>query len=383
MRACPGKLLSVVTFLAVLLLTGCGGSPGGTTPSNPAATNFGGNLVAARTVHTATPLPNGKVLLAGGIGSGGGALASAELYDSSANVSAAAASLGAARYGHTATLLQDGRVLAVAGYGNAGTYIASAELYNPSADSWLFAASLAVARSGHTATLLQNGTVLVAGGYGADTSTFGQLLGLSTALNTCEIYDPVANTWSAAGNLSTARYGHAATLLQDGRVLVAGGFDSTGATLASAEIYDPSTKLWTPAAGLIVPRAHHTATLLPSGKVLAAAGQNQTTPLGSAELYDPAANSWTPAGAFGQRTGHTATLLPNGKVLLAAGEAGLMPVALTDSLDLYDPAANAWTHVGHIAIARYNHTATLLPNGRVLIAGGATITSVLNATELY
>src|SRR6266536_2532792 len=126
-------------------------------------------------------------------------------------------------------------------------------------------------------------------------------------------------TFDNTGSLGTARHSHTATLLPNGKVLVAGGFNSSG-ILASAELYDPASGTWTATGSLGTPRRSHTATLLPNGKVLVAGGLS-TSVVASAELYDPASGTWTATGSLGTaRFSHTATLLPNGKVLLAGGD---------------------------------------------------------------
>jgi hypothetical protein len=180
--------------------------------------------------------------------------------------------------------------------------------------TWTPTGSLATARAGYTATLLPNGKVLVAGGF--DSS--------STPLTSAELYDPVSGTWSATGSLNTARNYHTATLLPNGKVLVAGGrIDSQGDVVpsASAELYDPASGTWTTTGSLGTARYLHTATLLPDGKVLVAGGiDNSTVRLASAELYDPASGTWTATGSLNTaRYDHTATLLPNGNVLVAGG----------------------------------------------------------------
>lgn len=195
--------------------------------------------------------------------------------------------------------------------------------------------------------------------------------------------------WNITGSLQTARYGHTATLLADGRVLVVGGNYLTDSSQtiypANAELYDPATKVWSPAGTLTSARIDHTATLLPNGKVLVAGGRGQTGDATSIELYDPVANAWTVGGGLiTPRFDHTATLLPNGKVLVVGGyRSGVSYPDYWAGVELYDPAINAWTAGGALLAARAQHTATLLPNGRVLLIGGARQTPVAPAVELY
>ena len=179
-----------------------------------------GSLNTGRYNHTATLLPSGQVLVAGGILSG----PSAELYDPVSGTWVTTGSLATGRDEHTATLLPSGQVLVAGGYG-AG-YLSSAELYDPASGSWSSTGSLAKARVEATATLLASGEVLVAGTYG----------GASTS---AELYDPASGTWTSTGSLNTGRSSHTATLLPNGEVLAAGGFGSFGA-LTSAELYDPA-----------------------------------------------------------------------------------------------------------------------------------------------
>ncbi len=221
-------------------------------------------------------------------------------------------------------------------------------------------------RYGHTATLLPDGRVLVVGGRNAS----GYLAG-------AELYDGAAGAWSSTGDLASARYDHTATLLPDGRVLAVGGRQAWDAThyLTSAELYDPAANggagTWSATGSLTTARAYHTATLLPDGRVLVVGGKgNGDAPLASAEVYDPTANTWRATGGLAfARYDHTATLLADGRVLVVGGTGAGGSLA---SAELYDPATGAWRAAATIAGARALHTATLLPGGKVLVAGGAT-----------
>jgi N-acetylneuraminic acid mutarotase len=374
-----------------------------------------GDLNFARYLHTATLLANGKVLIVGGLGNSFGDTNKAELYDPATGLWSNTGDLNFARREHTATLLANGKVL-VAGGGPLDTQN-KAELYDPATGLWSNTGDLNFARYDHTATLLPNGKVLVAGGF------FG---GLNPGvLNKAELYDPASGSWSNTGDLNFARYGPTATLLANGKVLVAGGSDSGGNILNTAELYDPTTGGWSNTGGLNFARYYHTATLLPNGKVLVAGGSNSPGSLKKAELYDPVNGSWsntgdlnfarvfhtatllangnllvagggpnkeelydsgtglwsTTSGLNFARGGHTATLLPNGKVLVAGGLGNAPPL---NKAELYDPAIGSWSNTGDLNFARYDHTATLLANGKVLVAGGVDKNFIFyNKAELY
>jgi hypothetical protein len=259
---------------------------------------------------------------------------------------------------HSATLLNDGRVLVASGL-NAGGEVPTAELYDPATGSWTVAAPPLVPRHDATATLLSDGRVLVAGGMTA--------LGVT---NHAELYNPIDNTWTATGPLTQPRNGHAAVLLADGRVLVAGGADGAGAASATGEVYDPATGTWTPTNGAMSgAREQLHAARLADGRVLVAGGLDRTPPTttyrASADLFDPVTGSWSPTGwlASPRAQGGTA-VLPDGRVL-AAGGIGVG--GRVSSTELYDPVAGSWLPAGPIPYAGDHVTATALDDGRALI----------------
>ncbi|MBI5480989.1 MAG: hypothetical protein HY906_19175 [Deltaproteobacteria bacterium] len=245
------------------------------------------------------------------------------------------------------------------------------------AGEWQPAASMPVGRYVHTATLLQNGKVLVAGG---STASF-------TALASALLYDPAANSWSPAGTMPQARTNHTATLLPSGKVLVVGGTPDGLTALASASLYDPAANSWSPAASMPQPRADHTATLLEDGTVLVAGGSpdGEYTVLAAALRYSPAGNSWTATGSMAQgRSYHAALRLPSGKVLVSGGlGTGFAPLA---SATTYDPTTGTWSPAGTLSQARGTHDMALLGTGEVLAAGGTIYSTTwlgLTNADLY
>lgn len=319
-----------------------------------------------RMLHTAHLLQSGQVLVAGGAASG--ALDSAELYDPATDAWTLAARMGAPRVVHTSTLLQSGQVLVAGGLEDVSSlgwvYFKSAELYDPEADTWTPAGEMMEARARFTATLLPSGLVLMAGGTNNE-----------SLLNTAELFDPRTGASTATGSMTQARVGHTATLLPSGLVLVAGG-DTEAPVLDSAELYDPAIDRWTAAARMAHARTGHTATLLPSGHVLVTGGggeDNSSSATDIAELYDPASGTWTVTDSMSYpRRSHTATLLPSGHVLVAGGYNANVSL---ETAELYDPDTGTFADTSSMALPRAFHTATLLPTGEVLVAGGSELTS--------
>jgi N-acetylneuraminic acid mutarotase len=344
-----------------------------------------GSLNTARSSHTATLLPNGQVLVAGGFN--GNVLASAELYDPASGKWLASGNLSIARDGHTATLLPNGQVLVAGGSGVTLNTLSSAELYDPATGKWTVTGNMNTARDGHTATLLPNGRVLVVGGNAFVNNSF-------VIFSSAELYNPSTGTWTKTSSMSAAREIHTATLLPNGQTLVAGGYGPTGnfnGSLSSAELYDPATGKWIVTGSMNTARYGHTAVLLANRQALVLDGVDVspggTFPLSSTELYDRATGKWTVNGKTFQSgySGFIVTLLGTGKVLIAGGITGVYPHEhVTAAAELYDPSTGISAATGGMNNARKSHTATLLPNGHVLVAGGQSTsgTAVVSA-ELY
>lgn len=340
-----------------------------------------GSMAAGRLGHTATLLSNGQVLVAGGCCDANQQyLSSAELYNPATGSWSSTGSLATARILASANLLPSGTVAVVGGVDTTGALLASVEAYDPSSGTWQAASSLATARSNQNAVLLPNSQILVAGGWGSDREISG-----ITPLFSAELLDFRVPTWSSAGDANaTGRDSHTATLLPNGQVLVTGGKVNSYIAIANWDVFDPNSGTWVASGLMPQPRDSHTATLLANGKVLIAGGENSGDPVFDTEIYDPATKSITVTGnMITPRWDHTATLLANGKVLVAGGTSdGFSGLA---SAELYDPSTGVWSATGSMSIPRLGHTATLLQDGRVLVAGGQQNlgSSAVDSSELY
>jgi N-acetylneuraminic acid mutarotase len=319
----------------------------------------------------AVRLVSGKVLIAGGADPTGAPLAGTAVYDPTGNAWSGAGPLATARRAHTTTRLPDGGVLAAGGIGTAGA-LDSAERFDVAANAWAPVPPMSAARAGHSATVLRNGAVLITGGTGAN----------GAALSTVDLFDPGARTWSAGIPMSDARSGHQAVLLDDGRVLVVGGAlprgDGTAAAIAYCELYDPAGT-WSPTGSLTTARAGHQATLLTDGRVLVTGGDPVPAPdgtysphsLASAEVYDPHTGTWSPAADMpGGRSRHRAVRARTGAVLVIGGTRGAAFGAGYRSVLAYDPAGDGWVAIGALALGRAGLAIVELADRRVLVAGG-------------
>ena len=234
--------------------------------------------------------------------------------------------------------------------------------------------SMGAARSEHTATLLGNGKVLIAGGYSYQA-------GLVTA--TAELFDESSGSFAMTGDMGTGRHLHTATLLGDGTVLIVGGLDASG-PITSVEIFNSAGKgNFAPTGSMGTARFNHTATLLKDGTVLVAGGGDATSnAIGSAEVFDPATGVFTPTtgSMMAARFGHTATLLNDGKVLLTGGTGGGPSLQTSE---LYDPATGTFSPAASMGTGRESHSATLLANGNVLVTGGFDGGNPLETSEVF
>jgi WD40 repeat protein len=372
--------------------------------AQPGAFTPTGSMTTARLSHTATLLNDGTVLIAGGVLFSDGtwsASTSAELYHPSTRTFTVTGNMTTARLYQTATLLPDGKVLIAGGMDGQSNPLATAEVYDPRSGTFTATGNMTVARGapapraglpivgkdislpdGPTATLLPDGKVLIAGGYDRE----------SHLLATAELYDRCTGTFTSTGDMTVALRAPMATLLADGRVLIAG--------LWNAELYDTSAGTFTATVHMTTVRLYPSVARLPDGKILIAGGMDgESDPQATAELFDPATGTFTVTGSmttrgldypWNGRSLQTSTPLPDGSVLIAGGWPN--PGMSRTWADLYDPVSGTFSATGDMATGRCLHTATLLTDGSVLVAGGienydsvfrGTTPRVLASVELY
>jgi hypothetical protein len=349
-------LLGLILALAVALSFASTNSP----------QNSNGLLVVApamsvsRAAHTATPLRDGRVLVAGGFTEKGSAKG-AEIFESDAGRFTSLPAMLTTRHSHTATLLPDGKVLIAGGYGEGTTTLATAEVFDPATNTFAPTGSLVAARADHVAVRLGTGKVLIAGGLGPGW----------TFLSSAELYDPATGRFSSTGSLTVARESHMAVRLQDGRVLIAGGHDGPRGNLtllASAEIYEPATGVFSRANDMRVRRHKHDGVLLPGGQVLITGGSDERDDRGvynSSELFNPTTGAFAPGPPM--RLGRykhagSSLVLPSGLVLVAGG---------APQAEVYDPRGKAFALVpGEPLMAGQFCAVAALKTGGALITGG-------------
>lgn len=347
--------------LIVLVLVIACAAPAANGPDRKAAAggervDGAGALALARASHTATLLPDGTVLIAGGYDGDSCSIAATELFDPAAGTASAGPRLTVPRCSHSATALADGRVLIAGGWSGANV-VASTELYDPRLGTFTPGTPMLDARAAHLTATLADGRVLVAGG--SDGS------GMHAS---AEIYDPVQGRWTRTGPLGIPRVAAIAVRLHDGTVLVAGGSPRRGEVVPSAELYDPAAGAFRETARMTVARHKHAAALLPDGAVLVVGGSDARDGRGQyskTEIYDPRARTFAAAidmSAPRFKLPDAVATLPGGEVFVAGG-------AL--SAEVFEPATKSFRTVpGSFGAGRSFSTATVLRDGRVLVAGG-------------
>ncbi|HUP70594.1 MAG TPA: kelch repeat-containing protein [Acidimicrobiales bacterium] len=339
------------------------------------ATTPGGPL---RSEHTATSLPDGTVLVAGGKAAGGTVLATAELYDPLSGSWRTTRALATARAGHAAVSLADGRLMVTGGVGADGRALASTEIYDAGAGTWRDGGSMVTARQQHTATLLgSGGSILVTGGSENSPTPTGTVDG---TLASSEIYQPGVGQWTELPSpMNLPRRQHRATLLDAPscssagaatwchRVLVTGGDLGPG---TSAELFDPASGTWAMTGSMLVGRAGHLALARADpacadgcGIVLSVGGSASTL----AERYVPSTGRWVAAGRLHDaRSGAAGAALADGSFLLVGGTGSDSPAP---SAEVFDSSDSTWSLTKTPATASPSPSATVLPDGRVLVSG--------------
>jgi Kelch motif/Galactose oxidase, central domain len=356
--------IAILIAVAAILATNAGTQSSNTFLS-------AGSLPSVQRNAVSLLLPSNMLLIVGGIDSSS-RLTSIVLYDPGSGDFSIVARMDAPY--DSATLLNGGNVLLTGG-GNfvpraaGGGVLTTAQLYDSATGTLTNTGPTLQGVTSAVAVRLSDGSVLLTGGKLSNRG------GLPTAA--AEVYDPASGTFRFVGAMTVARYNHTATLLQNGQVLVAGGSSSslTGAPLASAELYDPTSRRFTRVNDMTSAHANHTATLVADGRVLIAGGSSRpSSTKGSvtsvAEIYDPSTESFSVTGSMQfQREFHRAVRLDNGEVLVAGGDDSRHVLASTE---VYDPTSGVFGAGPTMKAPRSNFTIALLNNGDVLVAGGLT-----------
>ena len=314
-------------------------------------------MLEPRSGHTATLLPDGKILITGGMRRNQDFYRSAELYNPATGKFQSTGEMNERRVGQAAVLLRSGKVLIVGGWVGPGC-TDSAELYDPATGRFKAIGKMVTRRAHPSATLLPDGNVLVAGGSDHD--------GRDASLASAEIFDAATLSFRPTGSMSHPRVSHSATLLHDGRVLMVGGRGDK--VNAIAEIYDPKTERFTETGSLVTARYKHTAGLLPDGRVLVAGGSDErdwSGNLSSVEIYDPKTGRFITASPLINsrfKLPEQAVALDSGKLLIAGG---------SKAVEIFDPATGSFAvSSGELSGPWHFMTETRLADGRVLLAGG-------------
>jgi len=313
-------------------------------------------MLEPRSGHSATLLPDGKVLIAGGMRRNQDFYKSAELYEPATGKFTPTGEMQIGRVGLIGVLLRNDKVLIAGGWIMGHGCTDEAELYDPATGKFSVIGKMTTRRGRPSATLLANGDVLIAGGEVED----------NASLASAEIFHVKTLSFQATGSMHHARIAHTATLLNDGRVLVAGGY--AGSVSSTAEIYDPKTGAFTETGSLSTARCKHTAGLLPDGRVLIAGGSDNrgwNGNLSSAEIYDPRTEKFTSTSSLNDGR----FKLPDEAVRLASGQ--LLIAGGSREVEVFDPLSGRFmTASGQLSDRWHYMSETRLRDGSVLLAGG-------------
>ncbi|HZE84565.1 MAG TPA: kelch repeat-containing protein [Puia sp.] len=316
------------------------------------------NLHELRAAHSATLLPDGRVLIAAGFRKGPDTYSqlyssTAELYDPAKRTFTYTGSLHIARCGQTATLLAGGKEVLITGGNNDQERLPSAELYDVRTGQWTRLPDMLAGREGHRAILLKNGKVLIIGG------THDPELSV-------ELFDPATRKFEKTGPSPYDLNSMSAIGLADGRILLAGGLQGKQPT-QSALICDPATSQFTKVGNMNSVRYKCGEILLADGKVMIIGGSDNRDWKGkysSTEIFDPHTGTFSrgPELNFERfKLGHSVVTLRDGTVLVTGGD---------KHIELYDPASSKFTVVATLDQPYYFSSATLLTDGTVLMSGG-------------
>jgi uncharacterized protein (TIGR03382 family) len=344
-----------------------------------------GSMSTGRALHAAAKVAGNRVLVVGGTDTSAiDPLASAELYDVASGTFAVTGPMSVPRLWHAASALADGRALVTGGSSTGAAMdgsgvVDSGEVFDPATGTWSPPVHMASQRRFHTSTLLDGGRVLVAGGLDSMASQIG----------TADVFDPKTGAFSPVpGGLHVPRRWHTATKRKDGTVLLVGGDTTQFAGVAGTELYDPAKNAFTDGPPLGAARKRHVAAMTPDGSVVVLAGSDGEGKfvLGG-EVVDPKLSAWKPLpGAYQARVETAGDVIGGGYVLVVAGFSPSPGQTTgtkdwTASTELYRPETMSFVQGPSLAVARSNHTVTVLDDGRVLVTGGDE--GPLSSAEIY
>lgn len=350
------------------------------------------DMARTRQRHSATLMADGKLFVSGGAYDfwGEAAANTCEIYDPWLEVWSNTASMSVARSSHTATLLPNGKILVTGGYNGGGYALSSAEIYDPTTDTWTTSASMSYGRYRHQAVVLNSDSILIVGGRQGNVDG-GGAMNIWAPVSTCEIYRISDDTWFAAAPLNETRVESGLAMLPDGRVLAAGGINDTliisdwgQPASRTCEVYDPVVDTWTYTDSLASARNFVRLVTLDNNSVLSIGGEFDQYALPDCQLYDASSSTWIAADSLvDPRIVTEPVKLPNGDVISVGGWHYLWD-SQTSTAEYYVVNDNHWEALPTMSVDRGWHTATMLGNGDILVAGGTTARGEpLKSCEIY